>query len=410
MTMHARGARERVHLDRPVQGRSGVPRLKPTHQARRPSTEGPWPGVTGRLRTALLERLARLRASAVGILQTATGAASAWAIASSVLGHRGPFLACVAAVLSVGATSGRPTRRAVEVIVGVAVGVTIADRLVHVIGPGATSIFAVTALAMSAGLLLGGGPMLVTQAGISAILIAAVPPPPDMSALDRLVDALVGGAVALVVTGLLPSDPIAPASRALRALLDDLAAALEESAAALTGGDTELASRALRRARALDARVASLEQAIDAGLDTARLAPARRAAVPRLRRYAHASGQLDLVVRNIRVLARAVGRVARSGPGPLSLADAIRQLADAVRALEECFRDPERRPSLACSLALEAARRASAVVGERSDPSIVVVISHVRSAAIDLLRATGMDEELSRRKLEEAAGTLGQQR
>jgi uncharacterized membrane protein YgaE (UPF0421/DUF939 family) len=255
------------------------------------------PPVTGRLRTGLLERVARLRASAVGILQTATAAAGAWAIASSVLGHRSPFLACVAAVLSVGATGGRPTRRAVEVIVGVAVGVTIADRLVHLIGPGALSIFAVTALAMSAGLLLGGGPLLVTQAGISAILIAAVPPPPDTSALDRLVDALVGGAVALVVTGLLPADPIVRAKRAAHALLDDLATTLEESAGALASGDAELASRALRRARELDALVANLNQAIDAGLETARLAPARRAAVPQLRRYAHAARQLDLVVR-----------------------------------------------------------------------------------------------------------------
>jgi hypothetical protein len=298
----------------------------------------------------------------------------------------------------------------VEVIVGVAVGVTIADRLVRLIGPGALSIFAVTALAMSAGVLLGGGPMLVTQAGISAILIAAVPPPPDMPALDRLVDALVGGVVALVVTGLLPADPIVRAARAAEVLLDDLATTLEESAAALASGDAELASRALRRARELDARVASLEQAIDAGLETARLAPTRRAAVPQLRRYAHASRQLDLVVRNIRVLARAVGRVARSGPGPLSLADAVRQLAGAVRALEEFLGDREPRPSSASSLALEAARRASAVVDERDDPATVVVISHVRSAAIDLLRASGMDEELSRRKLEEAAGTLGRQR
>jgi hypothetical protein len=255
---------------------------------------------------------------------------------------------------------------------------------------------------------MGGGPLLVTQAGIAAILIAAVPPPPDVSSMDRLVDALIGGAVALVVTALLPVGPIAPASRALHALLDDLAGALDESAAALAAADGEQASHALRRARAHDTRVATLDQVIDAGLETARLSPARRGAAPRPRRYAHASGQLDLAVRNARVLARAVGRLARSEPGALPLADAVRQLADAVRALDGCLRNPEPQPSSTRSLALEDARRASAVLDKRNDPDTVVVISQVRSAAIDLLRATGMDEERSRRELEAVAVTLGE--
>ena len=53
----------------------------------------------------------------------------------------------------------------------------------------------VTALAMGAALLLGGGPLLVSQAATSAVLVTTIQVPTDGISLARFLDALAGGAI-----------------------------------------------------------------------------------------------------------------------------------------------------------------------------------------------------------------------
>ena len=146
--------------------------------------------------------------SARPILHTAVAASLAWLVATEVLGHDRPFFAPVAAVVTLGLSLGRRGRRAVEVAVGVALGILVADLLVFVIGTGTWQIAVVVALAMSVALLLGGGPLVVSQAATSAVLVATLQPPDGGISLSRFLDALAGGASALVVaTVLLPVNP-----------------------------------------------------------------------------------------------------------------------------------------------------------------------------------------------------------
>ena len=64
------------------------------------------------------------------ILQTAA-AGVAWLLAVLVLGHEQPVFASIAAVISLGMTVGERTRRVVELVLGVAFGVAIADFVHH---------------------------------------------------------------------------------------------------------------------------------------------------------------------------------------------------------------------------------------------------------------------------------------
>src|ERR671914_1042910 len=120
--------------------------------------------------------LGRLRAGIWPVAQTAVAATLAWSAAAVVLGHDRPFVAAIAAVISVGAVAGQTFRRAVEWILGVAVGLTVADLIMLVIGTGPIQTGVMVGLAMVVALLIRGGIMFWTEAGVSAVLVAGLDP------------------------------------------------------------------------------------------------------------------------------------------------------------------------------------------------------------------------------------------
>jgi uncharacterized membrane protein YgaE (UPF0421/DUF939 family) len=99
-----------------------------------------------------------LMANVWPILQTSVAASLAYFLAAVVLGNEQPFFAPIAAVVTLGLAPGQRGRRAVEVALGVAVGLAIADVIVRIIGVGAAQIGVVAALAMAAAVFLGSGP------------------------------------------------------------------------------------------------------------------------------------------------------------------------------------------------------------------------------------------------------------
>jgi hypothetical protein len=100
----------------------------------------------------------------------------AYFLAAGVLGNEQPFFAPVAAVVTLGLAPGERGRRAIEVALGVAVGLAVADVIVRAIGIGAVQITVVAAIAMAIAVLLGERRLLVNQAAISAILVVASNP------------------------------------------------------------------------------------------------------------------------------------------------------------------------------------------------------------------------------------------
>ena len=141
-------------------------------------------------------------------------------------------------------------------------------------------------LATSIAILLGSGQMLATQAAVSAALVATLQPLTDGVTFARFLDALVGGAVALIVSGLLlPADPVAMVRRAARPLLEELAATLDDIAAAIVERDRERAEAALLRARGID-ELSALVEAVEVSRETTCFAPPRRRLRGRVEGYA----------------------------------------------------------------------------------------------------------------------------
>jgi uncharacterized membrane protein YgaE (UPF0421/DUF939 family) len=221
----------------------------------------------------------QLRAGIWPVAQAAVAAILAWSAASLVLGHERPFVAAIAAVISVGAVAGQTLRRAAEWILEVAQGLAVADLIMLAIGAGPVQTGVIVALAMATALLIRGGIMFVNEAGISAVLVANLDPTTYGVSSDRFLEALAGGGAALAVSATFPSNPSMRAREAARPVLDDLATALRDAAAALIEGDLELAQRALSEARRVDTRVAQLREELDGGYQIARLSlPAAQAA------------------------------------------------------------------------------------------------------------------------------------
>src|SRR5215213_3369342 len=151
--------------------------------------------------------------------QTAVAATLAWSAAVLVLGHERPFVAAIAAVISIGAVTGQTLRRAAEWIFGVAVGLAVADLIMLAIGTGPVQTGMIVGLAMAAALLMRGGAMFVTEAGVSAVLVANLDPTTYGVSPDRFLEALVGGGVALAISALFPSNPSTRARRAAHSIL-----------------------------------------------------------------------------------------------------------------------------------------------------------------------------------------------
>jgi uncharacterized membrane protein YccC len=368
-----------------------------------------WEKVSFYARDRLRSGIHRLWGGWWQILQTAVAAGVAWFLALLILGHERPEFAPIAAVISLGLAVGERSRRVVELTLGVALGVAIADLLVSVIGVGPVQSAIVVALAMVAAVFIGRGELGVNEAAITAMILmitfqsseTGFPP-------DRFLEALIGGGSALLVNALLPINPERMVSTAAYPIFDESVAVLEETAAALDDGDFERAQHALMKARAIDARVSSFKEALTAGRETARIAPPRRRALWHLELYAAAADQIDLIVRHVRILARsALGVVRTSDPAPEPLAVAVRDLARATEALAAYLEVPES-PEEARRLALKAAGGAAALLREREDLAKDLAtnafIDDIFSAAYDLLLSTGMDPTEALRALEEAVG------
>jgi uncharacterized membrane protein YgaE (UPF0421/DUF939 family) len=363
--------------------------------------------AAARSRTSMRTRFERVVVAWRSLLQTAAAATIAYLVATDVVGHPRPFFAPIAAIITLGVTVGQRRRRAVELALGVAVGIAVADGLVLITGPGAGALAVVVPLAMATALFLGSGQIFATQAAVSAVLIAVLQPPGDGLSGARFVDALVGGGVALLINSLLlPADPLQLVRRAAEPVLDELALTLESIAQAIESGDQDAAERALLRARDLDELEAHLLEAVAVSRETARFAPVRRRDRPHVDFYADAAAQIDLAIRNVRVLARGAVRGARLGDNlPQPVATAIRDLAEAVSALREALIDPSRADAVRAP-ALRAAARATLVLQETGNLSVTVVVGQVRSTAVDLLRGSGLSYEEAADRVHEAAAEV----
>jgi len=348
-------------------------------------------------RAGLRTRQQRISTSARPILHSAVAASLAWLVATEVVGHDRPFFAPISAVVTLGLTVGERRRRAVELAIGVSVGIAIADALVAAIGTGTWQVGVVVALAMGAATLVGGGPLLASQAGASAVLVATLQPPDGGVDFGRALDALVGGGSALLVSSLLlPVNPLRLLRESAGPVLDALVEALEQLSDALTSRRPAAADAALLALARADGVHDGLVGMLETAGEAVRLSPQRRGALSGLDRYAVAVGQLGRVIEDLRALARGAMRAINVDDSvPPEAVQAIDRLTAGARALKDYLDGGD--PDPARAAATDAAGLANAVLESTGNLSAVHIVGQIRLAAADLLRATGLPREEAQR-------------
>lgn len=334
---------------------------------------------------------------ALPILQCGLAAGLAWSLAREVFHHERPFFAPIAVIICIGVGLGQQRlRRVGELVVGVSLGIGVGDLLVHTIGTGPLQIVLVVTLAMTAAVLLDGGPLITVQAGSSAVLVVTLLPPGDTGGLDRMVDALLGGALGLAAVAMLPGNPAELARRNAIRLVTSLTEALTSAAEAIERRDAEQAARALRTIRT-QRSVDDYRDSLRTAREILAISPLHRRRRGPLGSYVEALDPLDHALRNCRVLLRRTRSALADGEVvPDALPAGLRRLAEAAAPLgERLGQDPRPvREALA-----EAAASVDAAAVDGAGFSAKVVAAQLRSVAVDLLQATGLRHDDARARL-----------
>jgi Fusaric acid resistance protein-like len=332
-------------------------------------------------------KAAQLARSAWPLLQGTLAATLAWVIAKHVFHHHEPFFAPIAAVVALNAAPGERGLNAVRLLLGVFLGIVAGELGIAALGGGGYVTLGLTTFAaMAVAHALGGARITIAQAAAGAILTVAVAN--GNYGLERLLDALVGGGVALVFTQLLfAPEPVALLRRAESAALGNMADGLALTARALERDDDDLAERAVNRLRDVRDRLAELGRTRKASGNVSRRVVAWRSQIKPVVDENENAGYLDLLGGSCVVLTRCVTRT--NGSERRRLAPAVRELAEALSQLAREPGDRNTRQRVA-DHALEVARRHAAADAEPDSPLAVANVA-LRMVAADTMVVTGVD-------------------
>jgi uncharacterized membrane protein YgaE (UPF0421/DUF939 family) len=329
----------------------------------------------------------RVRESVIPIVQIVVAATGAYVFAVAVLGHPAPLLAATVTVSSLGLVRDARPRRVLETVIGMLVGILIAELLLVVAGSGWWQLALALGLTLAVARFLSPQPGFAIAAAIQSLIVMVIP---TTSPWSRLIDGIVGGVAALLVTALIPRSPRRGETRDGAHLFDAVDGAAGTLVQALRRGDRLRAERGLEKARALQALVDEWRVSLESGRAIARISPFLRRQRFDLERHERIRQSMDLATRNLRVVARRVVYLCDDGvarPVPAEVLSEIMRACDLIGAsLDDISLEPVARETL------------RAVAG-RLDPAVLLpgaglgdqnLIAAMRPLAVDLLVASGM--------------------
>jgi uncharacterized membrane protein YgaE (UPF0421/DUF939 family) len=181
-----------------------------------------------------LAAVQRLKGIWFTLAQTSVASGLAWYLAHDVLAHPQPFFAPIAAAVCLSISNVLRAQRAVQMMIGVTLGIGMGTVVLALLGTGAVPIVIATLIALSAAVsigrgFIGQGMMFANQTVVSSILVLALPR--SGVGYERVYDALIGGCLAIVFAVLLfPADPLKVLRSARIGVLDTLHGVLSRTA------------------------------------------------------------------------------------------------------------------------------------------------------------------------------------
>lgn len=332
----------------------------------------------------------QIRAYAIVAAQAGLAAGLAWFVAHDVLHNQQPLFAPAASIGTIAAAIGNRIRRTVELITGVFLGVLIGQLIIQAIGTGPVQAGLIVALAISSAAVIRGNGAVMVHAGSTAVLLATLTPTGAHLAVPRTINALIGGAIAVVVALLiLPLNPVRVVHRSAGPTLNIFANELSAIAKALNERDVQQAEEAQKRLAVAEEARNQTTAMVAAAREVVILSPWRRRRLALMRRYEHASAHLQTAYANSLEMAHwAVTALQQREPLPAGLSASIEHLGQGVRLLHRDFlagHEPDRaraRTHQAVSYVDEAGAEGLEFAGK-------ACASRLRLAISELLQAAG---------------------
>ncbi len=329
------------------------------------------------------------------ILQIVAGVAAAYSIAHWGLGHAFPLFAVTVTINSLGLTRDARPRRVLESLLGILLGIALADVLALWLGTGLWQLVVVLLVVFLVGRALSPNPAFAVAAAVPSALVMLLPPP-EGGPFERSLDGLVGGVVALLVTALVPRDPRRAALRDGRTLFSVFDESLGSIVDCLIEAEPAAGELALGRLRRTQPLIDAWTTTLDTAVAVARISPWVRRYLPELRRHERVLHAADFTARHLRHVARRCEFLVRDGEPRPALAGVIAEVATGIRLLGEELDDPQL-TGAARSLLTDLARRLDPAVvmpdAGVADSSILLLL---RPLTVDLLAGAGMDIEEAR--------------
>ncbi|WP_224173351.1 FUSC family protein, partial [Mycobacterium avium] len=270
--------------------------------------------VPSLVRTAARAGGKRLGAVWFNLLQTSLAAGLSWYLAHDVLDHPQPFFAPIAAAVSLSTSNVLRAQRAVQMMIGVTLGIGLGTVVQGMLGPGALPIAVAALVALGAAVFIGGGfighgMMFANQTVVSALLVLALYR--GGAGPERIFDALIGGAVAIVVAVLLfPADPRTVLGAARAGVLAVLHDVLSRAADVSSGRRAAPPDWPLSAVDRVHEQLSGLLEARTTARHVVAIAPRRWGLRDAVRAADHQAVHVALLAGSVLQLARAVA------PGP----------------------------------------------------------------------------------------------
>ncbi|PZU48740.1 MAG: FUSC family protein [Microbacterium sp.] len=340
-----------------------------------------------RSRVAMRARFERVRDSLPAIAQIVIAATAAFAFAHYVLGHPAPLLAATVTISSLGLVRDARPRRVLETVVGMVLGILIAEIIVLIAGIGWWQLALTLAASLVVARLASEQPAFAIAAALQSAIVMVIP---TSVPFLRPLDGLVGGVAALLVTALVPRSPLRTVTREGVAAFAEFDSTVSTLVQALRRADRGRADRGLAKARALQTPVDTWRAGIESGAAISRISPFLRRQYAEFERQDRIRAQLDLASRNLRVIARRTVYVTDDGVARPVAAGLLSELAAGARLIAESLTDISYEP---------AGREAVRAVAARLDPTVLAagsssvdqnLIGALRPLAVDLMTAAGM--------------------
>jgi uncharacterized membrane protein YgaE (UPF0421/DUF939 family) len=331
-----------------------------------------------------LAAVQRLKGMWLALAQTSVASGLAWYLAHDVLAHPQPFFAPIASAVCLSISNVLRAQRAVQMMIGVTLGIGMGTMVWGLLGTGAVSIGIVALIALSVAVVIGRGfigqgMMFANQTVVSSILVLALPR--SGVGYERIYDALIGGCLAIVFAVLLfPADPLKVLRRARIGVLDTLHGVLSRTADFAAARRQPAPDWPLSAVDRVHEQVGGLIQARATARQVVRLSPRRWRLRDTVQGADHQAVHVALLAVSVLQLARVVAP-ALDGcnwlPQPVHAV-----LAELVAATALADTDPV----AATEHAAEARRLASEVHSVARDSRGVVLADVIQACVDDLQR------------------------